>query len=126
MITIFKRWIIVKAAVTSLFLLIVFYRLLTTTPVDEANELLLIELCIYTITSFLLLYCFLHMYHIMKYVILFDIIFLIFIAYQFHINYVVLLLDMVTIIFIAFNNNTIKNFIKRKLRKLHIYIHSKE
>ncbi|MEO8765547.1 MAG: hypothetical protein ABI416_14710 [Ginsengibacter sp.] len=117
---IFKIWIIIKTSVTIIFLMYVLYNFFSPAPKDEESELYVVELFVYTITSLLFVYCFFKMYRSMTYVILFDIIFLIFIAYHFHVNYIIVILDLITIFFITFDNNTVKNYVKRRLRKLNI------
>jgi hypothetical protein len=89
---------------------------------DDEDELRVIELLIYTISSFLLIYFFLNMYDTMIFVIFFEFIFLLFIGYYFRMNYIVLCLDLITVSLIMLDQNDIKNSIKRKLRKMNIYV----
>ena len=119
---ILKIWIIVKTLVTTIFLIYVLYNFFFTATQfhEEENELFVIELSFYTITSFVLIYFFLHMYQTMKYVIIFDLIFLFFIGYHFHMNYIILFLEVITFFLIMLDNTDLQNFVRRKLRRIHI------
>jgi glycerol-3-phosphate acyltransferase PlsY len=120
---ILKKWITGKAIITVLLLIYGLYIYFSGgRPVNDEDELFVIELVFYTGSSFLLIYFFLHMYDAMKFVMVFDFIFLIFIAYYFRINYIILFLDLITIFLIIFDHNDIKNFTKRKLRKINIHL----
>ena len=119
---ILKNWIIVKTITTILLLLYGLYIYSLGTPVNDEDELFVIELIIYTISSFLLIYLFLHMYDAMKFIMVFDFIFLIFTAYYFRVNYIILFLDLITIFLILFDHNDTQNFIKRRLRKINIHL----
>ena len=120
---ILKNWIIVKTIITALLLLYGLYIYFSGgTPVNDEDELFVIELVFYTSTSFLLIYFFLHMYDLMKFVMVFDFIFLLFIAYYFRMNYIILFLDLITIFLIILDHNDIKNFTKRRLRKINIHL----
>jgi len=115
---IFKIWVLVKIVVTVLFLLYALHNFYSPSLRDDESELLVIELSFYTITSLLLIYFFFNMYQTMKYLIFFDLIFLVFVAYHFHINYIILSFDLMTLFLIFLDNNDLQNFVKRKLRKI--------
>jgi len=115
---ILKFWILAKTIIIALCLIYTLYNFFILAQRDDERELFAIELSFYTITSLLLIYFFFHMYQTMKYLILFDFIFLIFVGYQFHMNYLILCLDIITIVFIFLDNNDIQNLLKRKFRKI--------
>jgi hypothetical protein len=118
-----KNWITGKAIIIVLLLIYGLYIYFSGgVPVNDEDELFVIELLFYTSSSFLLIYFFLHMYDAMKFVMVFDFIFLIFIAYIFRMTYIILFLDLITSFLIIFNHNDIKNFIKRRLRKINIHL----
>lgn len=121
---ILKNWIIIKTILTVLLLIygLYIYYFGGALVNDDETELFVIELVIYTISSFLLIYFFSAMYDAIKFVVFFDFIFLIFIGYYFRVNYIILFLDVVTIFLIILDNNDMKNSIKRKLRKINIHI----
>jgi hypothetical protein len=120
---ILKIWIIVKAIIIANLLIYAWYIHFVGTKLfnDEESELRVLELLIYTISSFLLIHIYWRMYETMKFVIFFDFIFLFFIGYYFRMNYIILFLELITISLIMFDDNDIKNSIKRKLRKINIY-----
>jgi hypothetical protein len=62
------------------------------------------------------------MYDAIKFVMVFDFIFLIFIAYYFRMNYIILFLDLITVFLIIFDHNDMRNFTKRRLRKINIHL----
>jgi len=92
---------------------------------DEGTELIIIEYALCSITSLMLLVFFHRMYENMKYIVIFDFIFLVFIGYQFHLDYILLFVDLITIGLIVLDNRDVQNFVKRKLRKMNIEIKSK-
>lgn len=121
---ILKNWITIKTIFTVLLLIygLYIYYFGGVLVNDDETELFVIELVIYTISSFLLIYLFSAMYDAIKLVVFFDFIFLIFIGYYFRVNYIILFLDAITIFLIILDNNDMKNFIKRRLRKINIRI----
>jgi hypothetical protein len=120
---ILKNWITGKAIITVLLLIYGLHIYFSGgTPVNDEDELFVIELVFYTSSSFLLIYFFFHMYDAIKFVMVFDFIFLIFIAYYFRMNYIILFLDLITVFLIIFDHNDMRNFTKRRLRKINIHL----
>jgi hypothetical protein len=120
---ILKSWITGKAIITVLLLIYGLHIYFSGgTPVNDEDELFVIELVFYTSSSFLLIYFFFHMYDAIKFVMVFDFIFLIFIAYYFRMNYIILFLDLITVFLIIFDHNDMRNFTKRRLRKINIHL----
>jgi hypothetical protein len=93
-----------------------------TIPKDEAGELSIIEFGYYSISSLLLIYFFYNMTDMLKFAIIFDFIFLSIIWYYFQLNYIIFFLDLVTFSLILLENTDVKNFIKRRLRSIRIYL----
>ena len=120
---ILKIWIIVKAIIIANLLIYARYIHFVGTKLfnDEESELRVIELLIYTISSFLLIHIYWRMYETMKFVIFFDFIFLLFIGYYFRMNYIILFLELITISLMMFDDIDIKNSLKRKLRRINIH-----
>jgi hypothetical protein len=118
-----KIWILGKTIVTILLLLYALYTyFFATIPKDEAGEMAIIEFAYYSISSLLLIYFFYNMPDMPKFAIMFDFIFLSVIWYFFKLNYIIFFLDLVTFTLILLENNDVRNFIKRRLRAIRIYL----
>lgn len=117
-----KIWILSKTIITVVLLAYVLYNYFFATIKDEAGELTIVEFSYYSISSLSLIYFFYRMNDMLKFVIIFDFLFLSIIWYYFQLNYIILFLDLVAFSLILLENNDVKNFIKRRLRSMGIYL----